>query len=369
MKQRPLRLVHVINSLGLGGAERNLVELVKYADRTRFDVQVLCIYSTGPLAEELDALGVSVTSLNLTVELGVIHWWHMFRFFLRVRPDIVHAHLPEARWLALPAARLAGVRRRVAHVQNTHWQWRARLRMLDKWAVRSATSIIACSEAVKRYCREAGGYPIQKVTVIYNGADARRFSRGSGRTVRRRLALPQDACVLICVASLIPQKGHKYLIEAFAMIRKSHQDAILVFVGSGEPAFTQGLRTLAEEHGVLSSLRFLGNRRDVPDLLSATNVFVLASLWEGLPLAVVEAGFAGLPAVTTAVGGLVEVIADGENGYLVPPKEPEAFAAATILLLGSSEDRRRMGKAAVERARQSFDSKVLARTVEDLYLK
>ena len=203
-----IRIVHVINSLGLGGAERFLCDLALQLHPEQFQQQVLCLYKGGEFLEILQDRGVAVSVVGVGRPMRPEGWlqvWHMLR---RLKVDILHAHLPEACWYALPTAWLARIPVRIAHLQNTHWHWPVKLRWLDRVTGNFATKAVACSGAVRDFHEEQLHYPAAKLAVIHNSVDVQRFrtlpSRGEARQC---LNIPRDALILVCVC--IPDRKAK----------------------------------------------------------------------------------------------------------------------------------------------------------------
>lgn len=361
-----IRVLHLINSLGVGGGERFAVELVRRLDRERYEPRVVCLYEAGELQDRLDSANVPVEVLGLGLKLRAAGWERVWRALRTRRPDIVHAHLPEACWYGAPAAWMARVPVRICHVQNSQWRWSSKLRRLDRTASAFATQVIACSDAARRFCETEVGVRPGKIQVIHNAVDTDRFRDLPSRDeARRRLSLPSGIPVLTCVASLTKQKGHRYLLTAMMRIREALPATELLLVGDGP--LKDDLSRLARELSIDEHVQFLGPRHDVPSILAAADVFVLPSLWEGLPLVLAEAGAAGLPTVATGVDGNVEIVSDGTTGLLVSPENPGDLADAAIALLKSPERSHEMGRRARERVRDRFDIDVAVRKVEDLY--
>jgi L-malate glycosyltransferase len=362
-----IRVVHLINSLHIGGAERFVHDLVTHLDRARFRPYVICLYQGGELAEPITAAGIPVQVVGVKRKekfQAIIKIWSALR---GLKADILHAHLADACWYGLPAARLAGVPVRIGHRQNVYRYWGTKLRLMDKFASIFATRTVACSEAVRRFCQEELYYPAAKLDVIYNSVDLKRFESLPERyDARHQLCLPENALIVTCVALLDEQKGHCYLLEAIVNVRAVFPDVLLLLVGDG--SLQQELKEEVRLKQLTSSVRFLGRRTDIPLILAASDVFVLASLWEGLPLALTEAAASGLPAVATRVDGIPEVVKDGITGFLVPPANSGLLAEAILALLHDPGCRLEMGKRAREFARDQFSISKITRDVELLYL-
>ncbi len=350
-----IRVTHVINSLRLGGAERFLCDLALHLDPERFQQQILCLYEAGKFAEILQDGGVEVRVLGIEPQLRPRGWLEVWQVLRRSEADILHAHLPAACGYTLPAAWLAGIPVRIAHLQNCHWHWPRKLRWMDRAAANFATMAIACSGAVRDFYEEEMHYPAAKLAVIHNSVDMQRFrtlpSRGEAR---QRLNISQDALILVCVASLTEQKGHCYLLEAIHEVSAAFPETLLLLVGDGD--LRQQLEQGARQKLLNGTVRFLGWRMDIPLILAACDLFVLPSLWEGLPLVLAEAGAAALSVVATNVDGIPEVIDNGVTGLLVAPQSSDLLAEAILTLWRNSEGRTEMGKRLISSSMSSSAS-------------
>ena len=344
-------------------------DLALRLDRERFEPEVLCLYGRGPFSEDLEASAIPVRTLGVDRRVAPRNWLRTWGALGEVRADVVHTHLPEAAWYALPGAYLRRSPVRISHLHNTHWYWPAKLRRLDRAASAFASLSLACSTAVRDFARDRLHYPAGKLEVLRNALDLSPFeSLPTREAARRSLDLPQDSPILTCVASLDEQKGHEHLLEALVRIRAEAPGVRLLVVGDGESAIREGLEEAVRRKGLEQAVTFLGTRHDVPLLLAASDVFVLASLWEGLPMVLAEAGAAGVPAVATSVGGVPEIVEDGVTGLLAPAGDPDRLAGAVLALLADPQRRLRMGEAARRRVTTMFDIQMAAARLEELYL-
>jgi glycosyltransferase involved in cell wall biosynthesis len=209
--------------------------------------------------------------------------------------------------------------------------------------------------------------PPRKLITVYNGIDTGQFKISAAETaaVRRELDLSPGQLAVGTMGELTQQKGYRYLLEAIPEILKSVPSVKFFIAGEGE--LKKSLLVLRDKLGLQSSVSFLGFRDDVPRLLSAFDIFVLPSLWEGLPVALIEAMAAGKPIVATDVDGNCEVTGRDAAGIAVEPLDPPALATALLELLGDPELRRRLGDAGIERAQKLFDVRIMIKRYQDLY--
>ena len=223
---------------------------------------------------------------------------------------------------------------------------------------------VVCVSAAAAATFLSNGLDRAKLMIIRNGMPHRSPGRDRG-SLRRDLGLREDQAVILTTARFTPQKDHLTLIEAASAILARHPDTFFLLAGEG-PLLDQCV-ALAAERGVSHAVRFLGQRDDVPDLLGAADLFVLSSRFEGLPLAIIEAMDAGLPVVSTMVGGTDEVVIDGVTGRLVPPGDVAALATAVAATVGDRQAAAAMGAAGQARFQAFFTAKRMAEETASLY--
>jgi glycosyltransferase involved in cell wall biosynthesis len=259
------------------------------------------------------------------------------RFIRRENIAILHCHLFTASLFGAGVARMAGVG---AVLETCHgpevWRMGKGLRAsfwIDRQVGRLVDKYIAVSHAAERHLVRNKRVPKNKIRVIHNGRDLDRFAPGNpDRRIATRAALGiGEAPALLTMARLDDQKGHRHLIDALAILAVRHPDLVTLLAGEGP--LENSLRAQCAELGLAGRVRFLGYRRDVPELLEAADVVVLPSLYEGLPLVAIEALAAGRPMVATEVDGTPEVVINEQTGLLVPPANPVALAGAIERLL------------------------------------
>ncbi len=372
--RRPLRVV--IGNLGLGGAEGHLLQVLPALCQRGWSPRVVTVLEPGPLAEAMRRSGVPVAPLPSALALrGWPRWLRrslgvpvLVRDLiaeLRARPqDITWMMLPEAYLLTMAAVTLGRHTGRLVMSRRSLNRYQRRLagtRTLERAFHRRVDAVLANSAAVREELRQLEGVAPERLALIYNGIDCQRFANAAPRAVTRHaLGLPQDARVLITVANLIHYKGHGDLLHALGAVRERlPQPWRLLCVGAGDQA---ALRLLAGKLGLSGQVLWLGSRADVPDLLAASDVGVLASHEEGFSNAVLECMAAGLPMVVTAVGGNAEAVLDGRTGLVVPARAPGDLGEAIARLAGDAGLSRRLGAEGRKRVNVHFS---LARCVDD----
>jgi glycosyltransferase involved in cell wall biosynthesis len=327
--RRP-RVLHLLNSLDAGGAERQAVELLNRIDEKRFEPRLAVLGWRGPLRWQIVARFPYVPEFPLDGFFNANTIKQLLRLrdtMIEKRIAILHTHDFYSGALGVTAARLGGIK-----VIAAQRHLRLSDRRIHDWGTRYihklAHRVLVNAEGIRDHILKMGGVSSEKIAVIHNGLDAP--DDVLGLRERRRaellaeLGLDAGAKIVGSVAGLRPVKGHRYLLEAAAKVMKADSRVHLVLVGDGE--LRDEIAAQAGRLGIGARTSMLGGREDSAQLAAAFDVAVLASLSEGLPNAVMEAMAAGAPVVATAVGGTPELIEDDETGFLVPPANPEALA-------------------------------------------
>lgn len=360
------KVLHVVRSLELGGAERVVVEYALAHDRSQYEPEVCCVVTGGPLVEVLRRAGVSVHVLERRARFDVGAVLALSRIIRRGGFDVVHNHNLGPVFVGVPAAILGGARAVVRTEHNVCIWNRPGRSFLSRLAALRENAQIGVSHAVRASHVRAGRIPPARFVTVWNGIDDARVGvPDDARAVRRELGVSEDEMVCLSVGSLTFQKNHWSLLEAAQKVLSSGISARFLIVGAGPLELE--LKERARELGVADRVLFLGERGDVPRILSAADIFVLASSWEGLPITVLEAMAAGVPCVATAVGGVPEAIDNGVNGYLVAPDEPHALARAIVRLASDASARKTMAKRARRTYESAFTAEQMARQTEALY--
>ncbi|MGI8526920.1 MAG: glycosyltransferase [Pseudolabrys sp.] len=378
-------ILMVIGSLEIGGAEKHLVAVVPVMRGKGMNATVYSL-ADGPLRRDLASSGVPVTVSPRRIGRGrgfslralpalIVAAAHLFGVLLWRRPRIVHFFLPEAYLIGAPLAVLAAVpirvmsRRSLNEYQRGYPPFVARIERSLHGAM---TAILGNSLSVVRQLHEREGVSERRLGLIYNGLNIAAFATGAAREKIRRsmrdsLNLPEAALVLVMVANLIPYKGHADLLAALATIAPRLPDNWRLLLVGHDGGAQAALRAQAQQLAIASNIMFLDSRSDVPNLLAAGDIGILCSHQEGFSNAVLEGMAAGLPMVVTAVGGNPEAVLDGENGYVVPPRNPARLGEAILRLADDPGLRARLGAAARSRVIEEFSLEQCVGRYDEFY--
>jgi glycosyltransferase involved in cell wall biosynthesis len=363
-----IKILHLLSSGLVGGTERMTIRLIRGMDPERFSNQVAFFRGGGPIADELAAMGVPVTILEWSPARTWVAAQRLIGLLRREQFDIVQVYGLKANMFTRPIATLCRVPRLITAQRSVDHDRRFHHSLMDRLTSPMVDLYLSNSRAAAELLVTRERIPSSKVRTVHNGIDHRpiRAAMGERAAVRAELGLsPEDVAVGV-VARLEPPKGVEVFIRAVAQIPATVPvRALLVGDGSLEGR----LRTLAKELGVSEHrLRFLGLRHDIPRLLSAFDLFVLPSHWEGLPGAIMEAMCAGLPVVASRVGGIPELVQEGLTGHLVPPGDPDALVHAILYLAQNPTARIRMGEAGFARITADFSLDQMVKRTEEIYV-
>ena len=362
-----IKVVHIVPMLSPGGAERVAVHIVRGLNRQRYEPFVISY--TGRLACDLDRLldeaGVEVRYLGKRPGFDYRMYSRVHCALKDFRPDIVHTHLHVLRY-ALPSMLLLKQDSLLHTVHNlAEREIEPGLRWFQRYALHRGVVPVAVAEEVALSVERL--YGIQRCRVISNGIPTDRYAQPQTprKEWRAKEGFEDDDVLFVCVARFAPQKNHALLVKAFAQGPASNPNAHLVLVGEG--ALQDRLEEQAKDLGLARQVHFLGLRTDIPDVLGATDVFVLSSDYEGNPLSVMEAMAAGLPIVSTAAGGVPDLIESGKEGYLVQPADFQGLSDSMAALSRNREARHSLGLAAARRARKNYDVSMMVQAYEEVY--
>ena len=368
---RRLRVLTLIDNPDVtGGGERMAVTFAAGLDAARFE-RILCAtreVEAPSFGAELEAAGVRLLSLKRRSKWALWAWWPLIELLRREQVDILHAHKFGSNvWGAL-IGRLARVPVVLAHEQS----WASarfsaagpRFRsFVDRELIgRCSDVFFAVSRADRRRMVDVEGVNPRRICVMPNAVPA---SSPTGHDVRAELAIPRSAPVVVTVCQLRPEKALEVLVDAAEEVRASVPDLRVLIAGDGPEE--ERLREQIAAADLGETVLLLGTRRDVPDLLSAADIAVCCSDFEGTPLSVMEYMAAGKPVVATRVGGLPEMIDDGVHGLLVERRDASGLAHALSELIGQRARASEMGKRSRQRQQREFDLATTTRDLEELY--
>jgi sugar transferase (PEP-CTERM/EpsH1 system associated) len=362
-EHNPPLVVHIIYSLKAGGLENGLVNIINRTPAARFQHVIVCITEADGFADRITAENVSILQLHKREGHDIGFYWRLWRLMWKLRPDIIHSRNLAALETQLLGIGLPHIRRvhgehgrEITDLDGKNWKYLAFRKFMGMFIHR----YIAVSRDLELWLTETVRLGPEKVRQIYNGVDHSRFFP----QIVRPLALPgipwqpvDDMLVIGTVGRLTPVKDQATLLRAIARLGEVapvlFQRLRVLIAGDGP--LREQLTALAVELGIAEIIWMTGDRDDIPELLSAMDVFVLPSLAEGISNTVLEAMSAGLPVIATAVGGNLELVEEGWNGCLVPVGDSYALANALNELLADENLLKQQGVNARKRMVEKFD--------------
>ena len=308
-KQEPIRVLHVVGRMDRGGIETLIMNLYRNIDRSKVQFDFLAHYGREAVYnEEIRSMGGVIYEMPALKDDTHVYYWRLFQYIKALREffkshdyKIIHGHMTNTASIYMPIAKEFGVSTRIAHSHNTHGK--AGLlgfvtNVLQKPIYTNATDWFACSKAAAYWFYPKDQVDSGKVTIVPNAVDAQRFRFSNDIRSRMRSDLGiENNLVIGCVARFRPEKNHSFLLKVLLETLRIEPSAVLLFAGEGP--CEDSVKTEVEKLGLRGKVIFLGMRTDVPDLLQAMDVFVLASLWEGLPVTGIEAQASGLHCVVS----------------------------------------------------------------------
>lgn len=367
---RRLRVLEVIDRPFLGGGQATVLNLARGLDRDEFEVAIAC-GGDGPLVEEAGRLGVRRFAVAMGKAAGAAPVRELAGILEGEAFDAVHTHGGVAGLYGRLAARRV---RRPAVIHTLHGIHYLHYRnpvlkrglvFLERRLGALTDVLVVVSEADERRAIRLRLAPRDRIRLVRNGVAWPGPAAGFDPGAKRRELGFGNGPLVGAVSRLHRQKGLVHLVRAAALFGALLPEAAVVVVGGGP--LRESLEKEARKWGLGGRFRFLGERSDATEILASCDVFVLPSLWEGLPYALVEAAAAGRPIVATAIDGVLEVVRDGETGLLVPPADPEALSRAILRLLGDRELAGKLGRAARETIPPGFAMDRMIRETSALY--
>jgi glycosyltransferase involved in cell wall biosynthesis len=361
-----VKVCYILGTLEVGGAERQLLLLLKKIDREKFFPVVIALRG-GRMRREFEGIArVFVPGKKWKIDPFVL--FRVVQVLKRERPDILHTFMFTSNTWGRLAGILAGVPVIIASERSLDLWKRPYHFLIDRFFARYTQKIVCNSqEVMKTYEKILGRYS-GKLSVIYNGIETDFYDRVEYKEeIRKKLGIEKNAKVVLTGGRLSPEKGLDTLISAVPRVLKECMETR--FVISGEGSEEDKLLELAKKLGVDKKVIFAGYRRDLPELIKISSIVVLPSLWEGMPNLLLEAMALKKPVIATDIGGSREIVRDAENGFLVPIRDSEKLAEKMVYLLKNNGLCRTMGDRGYGMVKEKFSADSMVKGYEELYMK
>lgn len=364
---KKIHVMQVTFGMPIGGMERVIMDLCRYVDPDRYRFSICCTSVRGPLADQMEAEGIPVIYCpNQSRPAKYLRGLELSRIFKNAEIDILHTHHMPAFIDSAIATRMT----RVPVLINTdHCKdysiEKKHLMIMERAASYFADEIIAVSNHTREEMIRYEKIPAGKLSVIYNGVNIKLTRKESPEDLRREFGLKPDETLVGTVGRAVDQKGFDLLLRSVPIVLRRFPKTKFMIVGGGERE--QDLRTLAAELGISNRVVFTSWRRDAVDLIQIFDIFTLTSRFEGMPMVLLEAMALSKPIVATAVGGVPEVVLNGETGRVIDRREPELLGNALSECVGDPTLARRMGSYGRARYEKHFTAEAMAAAYEERY--
>lgn len=367
---KKIKVMEVCDHLGwrsskVHGVVRLFTFILDRFDKEKFDITYCCLREPSEAGRKLESMGANITYLNRS-RFDPRTFFDLYRLFKENQIDVIHLHGNGASTFGRLAARVLGIPN-VVHEHGVQPKLPRYAIWTDRLLAPLSYKIVAVGKAVRDWVIERKKVAPSRVEVIYFGVPLENYKQASPQRVsaeKERLNIPPDYKVVGTVSRLYEQKGVRYFIDAIPIIREKYPRAKFIVAGDGP--LQEELELQARQLGVEADTIFTGFCPDMPFILSLLDIKVLPSLWEGVPFTVYEAMAMGKPIVSTNVDGLKEVLEDGRNALMVPPKEPSLLAEKILFLLENEEVARSLGEQAREDSKR-YHINLTVRKFEELY--
>ena len=354
--------IHIDTAKTWRGGQRQVL-LTVLGLRERGHRTVLVAHPEGELAARASE-GHDLIRLAPRAEVDLHAGWKLSRIIRELRPDIVHAHDPHAVALAALALSFLTSGRCPSLIASRRVAYHLKAHAFSRWKYHQVACFVAASNAINQILIDDGIDPTRIVTV-YEGIELHRVQAEPAANIHAEFWLPTHAPIVGAVAALTQEKGHKYLIEAAALVLREVPDTRFIILGEGE--LRSSLERQIKELHLDKHVLLPGFRADILSFIKSFDVFVMSSLFEGLGTSLLDAMALSKPTVASDTGGIPEVVAHGETGFLVPPRDARELAGAISKLLKDSDRRDRMGRAGLERVKRLFTAEQMVETTLGVY--
>ena len=362
---RRIKVVHLVTSLEVGGAQHNMLLGLPRLDPERYEHILVSIMNRMQMEPQFRQLGIEVHSLGLSKKTDLAVALRLGALLKKLRPDILHTYLIHGNVLGRIVGRLVGVSTIIGS-ELTIGQAGTIGKLLTKLTNPLTDAVEVNSETGGKAVVADLGVPKNKIEVILPGLDLDAFSRTDNRSkIRTEIGVSDDQHLILFVGRLRPVKGPEYGIRAFAIAASQNPKLHLALAGEGEQR--SFLKNLTKELGIEENITFLGARNDLPDVLSAADIILMPSIAEGFPRVANEAMAASKPIVATRVGGIPEAIIDNVTGLLVESKEIDTMSDAIIRVSSDTELQQRLGNTARQHAELHYSAASYVSRLDDMY--
>jgi sugar transferase (PEP-CTERM/EpsH1 system associated) len=363
-----LRILHVVYSLNIGGLERVVIDLTKGFMKKGHIVSICCLNEKGVLGEELELEGIEMFSLG---KRPGIAWNLPFRISKIIKKrhfNIIHTHNEGGLIYGATAALIARVPNIVhtEHGKEPGYEEKRILHMVEKVLHRKVKKVVAVSNDLRDRIAESSRTNGKRIAMILNGIDVEKYYRPESRKENRiLLGIGPESFVIGNVARLVPLKNHQFLLAVFRELLRDLPNLRMMIIGDGP--LREDLESYSRKIGISKSVKFLGERQDVPDLLAAFDLFVLPSLTEGTSITLLEAMASGTPIVASRAGGNSQIIENRKTGLLLPLDKPKAWVATIKSLIVNPDKGRGLSEMAKVEVKERFSLKAMVENYEKIY--
>jgi glycosyltransferase involved in cell wall biosynthesis len=357
------KVVHVIGSLDIGGAENLLLKMLPLLNRGAFEQVVITLFRPGELAPKLEAKGVTTINIGMHNFFDIKSLHKLNAEVKKQNPGLIITYLFHASLIGRLYLQQRTAVPVIPFLRSTYnFPRYLPARLFERMTKGYVSHYFANSEAVKDYYVKNIGVQPDKITIIHNGIDTSVYDHVNGKRVKDELKLPNNSIIITCIANLAINKGHAYLLEAFETVFKRYPNAYLLVVGEGHER--KNLEYQAKNYLSYSHILFLGHRTDIPEILAIATIFVLPTLFEGLSNALLEAMAARCAIITTNIPENKVIIEHNKTGLLIPTKNSAALSAALLDLINNKDQQNQLGTHAHSFIKKHFDLNTISHELE-----
>ena len=365
--ERRINVLQLINSLDIGGAEKVAINLALHLDSSKYKSFICTIDGFGPLLDEIRGKDVEFFSLDKKPGFKPLISFKLAKYLREKKIDIITSH----NYAPLLYGRLASFFAKVkAHIHVDHVRnftsYKRKVLGNDKQLTSSIFKVIAVSEDIKKNLIKYEKVPEERIEVIVNGVDKNKYEVSIDKAKKlQEFNIPSDKKVIGICVRLCEQKGLIYLLDAVKKLSKFRNDFFVMIVGDGP--LKDYLINTSKDYGISDIVRFTGFRNDIPEILQLIDIYVLPSLFEGLPLTLLEAMAAKKAIIVTKVGDNDKLIEEGKNGLLIPSKSSEALVKGLVKLLDNPNLVKKFGEEAYKEFLKKYTLDIMIKRYENLY--